>query len=139
VQHPHNPNVTVAVRLNDRQFNGHRVRRIPHPLDDVITAVIRSYRRASPSDQRAMVDELNEVAVGALFTFPERLAAIALRTHSVEPLRHGLVGLGMIATRLDDPHEHLCPLAAVNPAPTCSGSTSQRSLTAWLTSFPRTR
>lgn len=88
---PYNPNVTVAARLNDRQFNGHRVRRIPHPLDDVIIAVITSYRTASPAEQQAMVDKLNKVAVGALCTFPERLAAVAVRTHSVEPLHQGLV------------------------------------------------
>ena len=25
----------IAARLNGKQFNGHRLRRIPHPLDDV--------------------------------------------------------------------------------------------------------
>ncbi|WP_433063590.1 hypothetical protein [Dactylosporangium sp. CS-033363] len=108
--------MTVAARLNDRQFRGHRVRRIPHPLDDVIIAVIASYRTASPSERQAMADELNGVALGALCTFPERSAAVAVRTQSVEPLRQGLAGLGMVAGRLSDPHAHLYPLAAVNHA-----------------------
>jgi hypothetical protein len=78
--------VGIAARLNDRQFNGHRVRRIPHPLDDAVDAVITAYRGATPSEQRMMLDEMNKVAVGTLCTYPERLAE-----RDVLRLRHGVV------------------------------------------------
>jgi hypothetical protein len=106
--------MTIAARLNDRQLNGHRARRIPHPLDDVLAEVIAAYRAATPREQGALVGELNSVGIGALCTFSERLAAVAVRAESVEPLREGLIGLGMVAALLDDPHDHLYSLAAVN-------------------------
>jgi len=37
--------VSIAARLDDKQFNGHRLRGIPHPLDDFPVRVLRIGRR----------------------------------------------------------------------------------------------
>jgi hypothetical protein len=106
--------VSVVARLNDRRFNGQRIRRIPHPFDDEVIAVIEAYRQSTAEQRRAMRDELGQVGISVLCTFPDRLAAVAVRTRSAEPLRQGLVALGMIADLLDDPRDHLYGLAAIN-------------------------
>jgi hypothetical protein len=106
--------VSVVARINDRQLIGHRLRRIPHPLDEVVVAVIRAYRTSTASEQVAMLDELNRVGISVLCTFPERLAAVAVRGQDVEPLQQGLIALGMVAALLEDPRDHLFALAVIN-------------------------
>ena len=106
--------MSSLAKLNDRNFNGHRVRPIPHPLDDVLSAAIAEYRRGDPRQRQAIRDDLSRMAIRALYQCPERLAAVAVRTRSTEPLRQALIALGIVAARLDEPYDHLYPLAAIN-------------------------
>jgi hypothetical protein len=106
--------VGIAARLSDKQFNGHRLRRIPHPLDDLIDGVVDAYRKATPSQRQAMMSEMTTTAAGVLCGFAERLAAVAVRTRSIEHLHRALVAVGMSVEALEDDRDHLYPLAAVH-------------------------
>jgi hypothetical protein len=52
----------------------------------------------------------------------ERLAAVAVRAHSAEPLHQALVAIGMAVEALDDDRDHLYPLAAVHHSAVVIGS-----------------
>ncbi len=104
----------IAARLNGKQFNGHRLRRIPHPLDDVVAGVVGAYRDGSPSEREAILSEMTAIPAAVLCASAERLAPIAVSTGSVEPLRHALVAVGMAIEALDDTRDHLYPCAAVD-------------------------
>jgi len=106
--------VGIVARHNDKQFNGHRLRRIPHPLDDVVSGVVGAYRDGSPSERPAMLPEMTAKPAAVLCTSAERFAAMAVRTGSVEPLRQALVAVAMAIEALDDVRDHLYPCAAVD-------------------------
>jgi hypothetical protein len=115
--------VSIVARLGDKQFNGHRLRRIPHPLDEVISGVVHVYRNATPPERRAMLVDLPARSAGVLCTYAERLAAVAVRAGSIVPLHDGLVAVGMAVEALDDDRDHLYPLAAVNHSAAMLGVT----------------
>jgi hypothetical protein len=106
--------VGIVARLNDKQFNGHRLRRIPHPLDDVVAGVVSAYRVGSPAERQVILSEMAAKPAAVLCASAERFAAIAVRTGSVEPLRQALVAVGMAIEALDDDRDHLYPCAAVD-------------------------
>jgi hypothetical protein len=106
--------MTIVRRLRDREFNGYLRRRIPHPLDDVVDEVVAAYRDGSPETRREMESDLTERVAGVLSVYGERMAAVAVRSRSPEPLRRGLVGMGMADAALDDDRMNLIVLAAVH-------------------------
>jgi hypothetical protein len=95
--------VSIIARLNNKQLRGHRLQRIPHQLDEVIAEVIEIYPSAAPSQQQAILSEMTDIPARVLCGSAERLAAVAVRTHSVEPLHQAVVGVGMAVAALDDP------------------------------------
>lgn len=70
-----------------------------------------------------MLVDVTGRSAGVLCTYAERLAAVAVRAGAVEPLRDGLVAVGMAVDALDDHRDHLCPLAAVNHSAAMLGVT----------------
>ena len=114
--------VGIVPRLNDKQFNGHRLRRIPHPLDDLVSGVVGAYRDGSPSDRQAMLSEVTAKPAAVLCASAERFAAMAVRTGSVEPLRQALVAVGMAIEALDDVRDHLYSCAAVDHSAALRGT-----------------
>jgi hypothetical protein len=106
--------MTLVSRLNDKQFNGHRVRVIPHPLDEVIIQVIHTYRGASKAQRQAMLDEMTQRSGGVLCASAERLAAMAVRANCVAPLYQALVAIGIGVEALDDDRDHLYALTAID-------------------------
>jgi hypothetical protein len=106
--------VGIVARLNDKQFNGHRLRRIPHPLDDVVAGVVGSYRAGPPIQRQAILSEMTAKPAAVLCAWTERLAAIAVRTGSVDRLRQALVAVGMAIEAPDDESDHLYPCAAID-------------------------
>jgi hypothetical protein len=111
---PYPSGVSIVARLSDKQFNGHRLRPIPHPLDDVVGGVVHAYRNAMPAERRVLLVDVTARSAGVLCAYAERLAAVAVRAGSVEPLHDALVAVGMAVEALDDDRDHLYPLAAVN-------------------------
>jgi len=105
--------VSIVARINDRRLSGQRLRRIPHPYDEDVLAVIEAYRQANAVERQVMLDELGRGGISVLNGFADRLAAIAVRIRSVEPLRQGLVALGMVADLLNDWRDHLFGLAVI--------------------------
>jgi hypothetical protein len=106
--------VGIVARLNDKQFNGQRLRRIPHPLDDVVAGVVDAYRDGSPAERQAILAEMTAKPAAVLCASAERFAAVAVRTSSVEPLRQALVAVGMAIEVLDDDRDQLYPCAAID-------------------------
>jgi hypothetical protein len=106
--------VGIIARLDDKRFNGHRLHRIPHPLDDVVAGVVGAYRDGLPAERQAILAEMTAKPAAVLCASAERSAAIAVRTGSVEPLRQALVAVGMAIEALDDVRDHLYPCAAID-------------------------
>ena len=117
------PGVSIVARLGDERFHGLRLRRIPHPLDEVVSVVVHAYRNATPPGRRAMLVDLPVMSAGVLCTYAERLAAVAVRAGSIVPLHDGLVAVGMAVEALDDERDHFYPLAAVNHSAAVLGVT----------------
>ena len=101
-------------RLNGKQFNGYLRIRLPHDLDAVVESIVTAYLDAPAPTRREISETVTLRAAGVLSAYGERMAAIAVRTQSQQPLRRGLVAMGLAHGRLDDPRDNLYPLAAVN-------------------------
>jgi hypothetical protein len=106
--------VGIVARLNGKHFDGHRLRRMPHPLDDVVVGVISAYRDGSRAERQAILAEMTAKPAAVLCASAERFAAIAVRTGSVDPLRQALVAVGMAVEALDDDRDHLHLCAAID-------------------------
>jgi hypothetical protein len=106
--------VGIVARLDDKQFNGYRLRRIPHPIGDVVAGVVGAYRDGSPAERQAILSEMTAKPAAVLCAAAERLAGTAVRTGSVDPLRQALVAVGMAIEALDDDRDHLYPCAATD-------------------------
>jgi hypothetical protein len=87
--------MNITARLTGKQFNGYLRLRLPHELDDVVNQVVAAYRSATPAERQAIVSDMQPRAAGVLSAYGERMAAIAVRSQSVEPLQRGLVAMGM--------------------------------------------
>jgi hypothetical protein len=101
-------------RLDGKQFNGYRVVRLPHALDAVVESVVTAYVDGSAPVRRRMSETASPRAASALIAYGERMAAVAVRTQSQQPLRRALVAMGLAYGRLDDQRDTLYPLVAVN-------------------------
>ena len=101
-------------QLAGKRFNGYLATRLPHELDAVVASAVAEYRAASPSARREMAENLQPRAAGVLSAYGQRMAAVAVRTGAVEPLRDGLVAMGVAEARLSDARDNLIVLAAVN-------------------------
>lgn len=106
--------MSVLELLRDKQFDVFLARPVPHPLDDVADKVVTAYRTAPGAQRRAMETELDPRMAGILCVYGERTATMAVRNRTPEPLRGGLVALGLAQLALRDYRTNLVPLAAVN-------------------------
>jgi hypothetical protein len=114
--------MNIAARLTGKQFNGYLRIRLPHELDVVVDQVVAAYRSATPAVRQAIVSDLHPRAAGVLSAYGERMAAIAVRSQSVEPLQRGLVAMGVADRRLEHYRTNLYVLAAVNHSAVAIGS-----------------
>jgi hypothetical protein len=114
--------MNITARLTGKQFNGYLRLRLPHELDDVVNQVVAAYRSATLAERQAIVSDMQPRAASVLSAYGERMAAIAVRSQSVEPLQRGLVAMGMAEGRLEDNRTNLYVLAAVNHSAVTIGS-----------------
>jgi len=120
-------------QLAGKRFNGYLAVRLPHELDDVVTSAVTAYRRAAPAARRDASEAVRPRAAGVLSAYGQRMAAMAVRTGSKEPLRNALVAMGLAQSRLDDPRDNLIVLAAVNhAADSVAGSVDEGALAALI-------
>lgn len=105
-----------ATRLRDREFNGYLRRRIPHALDGTVTAVVEGYRSGTPAMREQLLQTVDRKAAGVLSAFGERMAAVAVRSRSADPLILGLTAAGIADPALADRRDNLRVLAALNDA-----------------------
>lgn len=101
-------------RLRDKRFYGYLAYCIPHELDSIVDAVVSAYRSGSEEARRRLTRDLNADVAEVLSVYGERMAVLAVHTRSVEPLRRGLVGMGLAEGILADYRDNLIVLAAVN-------------------------
>jgi hypothetical protein len=106
--------MSVFGYLRDRRFDGYLRRRLPHELDRLVDAAVAAYRSGSTETRQAMTNDLGPRVAGVLSAYGERMAAMAVRTRSAEPLRRGLVAMGVAEEHLDDSRTNLIVLGAVN-------------------------
>jgi hypothetical protein len=79
--------------------------RIPCPADSEIARAISAFTEATPREQAAFRSGIDRTRAGLLQVWSERLAALAVRLDSSQPLVLGLVGLSL--AQADDEHEAL--------------------------------
>lgn len=106
--------MSIASSLSDKQFSGYLRRQIPHELDGAVEKVVAAYRSGTHAAKQALLDDLNPRTAGVLSSYGERMAAVAVRARSDEPLRRGIVAVGMADGKLDDSRTNLVVLAAIN-------------------------
>src|SRR6185437_8827110 len=106
--------VSPFSQLNGKQFNGYLRIRLPHALDTVVHTALTAYRDSSPSDRALLIDTVTPGAASVLCAYGERIAAMAIRSNSLEPLRDALLAVGIARMRLDDWRDSVYPLATVN-------------------------
>jgi hypothetical protein len=94
----------------------------------VVDSAIAAYRSAPKAAQKAIGDKLDLDIGGVLSVYGERMAAIAVRTRSSDPLRRGLVAMGLAEGHLEDFRDNLIVLAAVNHSAITIGTELSRLL-----------
>jgi hypothetical protein len=114
--------VSLIARLDDKQFNGYLLIRLPSELDDVVARVVAAYQSSSPAEQATLIGAVSGRVAGVLSCYGQRMASIAVRSRSEDALRSGLMAVGMGIAKLDDWRDSLYPLAALNHAATTIGS-----------------
>src|SRR5215217_9627525 len=79
--------------------------RIPSPEDSQIGRAINAFAEATPREQAAFRAGIDRSRAGLLQVWSERMAALAVRLDSQQPLVQGLVGLSL--AQADEEHEAL--------------------------------
>ena len=69
--------------------------RIPSPADSEIARAVHAFSEATPREQAAFRAGIDRTRAGLLQVWSERLAALAVRLDSSQPLVQGLVGLSL--------------------------------------------
>jgi hypothetical protein len=90
-------------RLDVRPARGYYESRIPSPADSEIGRAVRAFTESGPHDQAQLRASLDADRAGLLQAWSERIAALAVRLDSQQPLVLGLVGLSLAAG--EDAHE----------------------------------
>ena len=122
--------------------------RIPCPEDERVARVVRAFSESSPGRQAVFREAVDGVRAGLLLVFSERMAALAVRMESGQPIVQGLVAASL--AQEGDPREALAvpalhrrsaeilastpgacstrpPAAPTSPAPTgCATSATPR-------------
>ena len=65
--------------------------RIPCPEDERVAKVVRAFSESSPGRQAVFREAVDGVRAGLLLVFSERMAALAVRMESAQPIVQGLV------------------------------------------------
>jgi hypothetical protein len=92
--HPGDPQSPGELLTSDH-FSGYLRQPIPSPADEVVRQVVQSYLAAAPDSRAAVVSQLDEEASQVLNAFAQREATRAVRSSSLQPIRLGLVAVGM--------------------------------------------
>ena len=79
--------------------------RIPCPDDERVARVVRAFSESSPGRQAVFREAVDGVRAGLLLVFSERMAALAVRMESGEPVVQGLVAASL--AQEGDPREAL--------------------------------
>jgi hypothetical protein len=79
--------------------------RIPCPDDETVARVVRAFSEASPGRQATLRAAIDGARGGLLLVFSERMAALAVRMESAEPIVQGLVAASL--AQEGDPREAL--------------------------------
>ena len=79
--------------------------RIPCPDDERIARAVRAFSEASPGRQAVFREAMDGMRSGLLLVFSERVAALAVRLQSGEPIVQGLVAASL--AQEGDPREAL--------------------------------
>ncbi len=109
------PQINPA-RFLDRRFNGYLGVRLPHELDAEVDAFVTAYM-SSPKPL-----DMGPRAAGVLSAYGQRMASVAVRAQSPEPLRRGLVAIGLAEAHLEDPRNNLYGLAALHDGASLIGT-----------------
>ena len=83
--------------------DGYYRARIPCPDDEQVARVVRAFSEASPGRQAVFREAIDGVRAGLLLVFSERVAALAVRLESTEPLVQGLIAASL--AQEGDPRE----------------------------------
>ena len=79
--------------------------RIPCPEDERVARVVRAFSESSPGRQAVFREAVDGVRAGLLLVFSERMAALAVRMESAQPIVQGLVAASL--AQEGDPREAL--------------------------------
>lgn len=93
--------IALLSRLSGARYGDYLYQPIPSDLDDDVLALVGAYQAASPDDQASIRKEITGESADALECFAERQAVVAVRTESLEPIRLGLLAVGMCFPRPD--------------------------------------
>ena len=79
--------------------------RIPCPEDERVARVVRAFSESSPGRQAVFREAVDGVRAGLLLVFSERMAALAVRMESAQPIVQGLIAASL--AQEGDPREAL--------------------------------
>src|SRR4051794_4605434 len=78
---------------------------IPCPEDERVARVVRAFSESSPGGQAVFREAVDGVRAGLLLVFSERMAALAVRMESAQPVVQGLVAASL--AQEGDPREEI--------------------------------
>jgi hypothetical protein len=85
----------LVSRLSGDRYNGYVDQPIPSVIDEDAYSVVQAYLKADPQGRAALVQHTIGEPWEVLEIFAQRQAVVAVRTGSLEPIRLGLVAVGM--------------------------------------------
>ncbi|UXX98074.1 hypothetical protein N7U49_48145 (plasmid) [Streptomyces sp. AD2-2] len=109
-------------RFQDRRFNGYLRVGIPHELDAEVEAFVTAYVSGPEPLRLTVMDCMSQRAAAVLSAYGQRMASVAVRTRSPEPLRNGLIAVGLAEEHLEDPRDNLFVLATINDSASLIGT-----------------
>jgi hypothetical protein len=90
-------------------------------LDDEVEAIVKAYMVGSAAVRDDMANGLNADAAAVLSAYGQRMASVAVRSHSLDALRRGVVGAALAEGLLDDHRDNLFVLSAMNDSASLIG------------------
>ncbi|WP_216901028.1 hypothetical protein [Nocardia alni] len=116
--------MSVLGPLLSKRFRDYTVvdKRIPDERDMVVTGIIDAYRAGTPTARTEIRDELGPRTAASLNCYGQRMASLARRSQSPEPLERAVIAVGLAVPLLEDYRNSLFVLAAINHAAEALGT-----------------
>jgi hypothetical protein len=92
----------TLAKIDESRVRDYALGPIPSPLDGELADLLRRYRVSTKGGRERMSAQVDSAHSYGLLAFAERMAALAVRERSKEPIRDGLLAIAFEGFRIDE-------------------------------------